>query len=84
MIQPVKTKLPSGQLALDQIESGTKVRIVRIEAGHSLKNRLTAMGFLADEPIEVIRNDRRGQVIVAVKNSRVVLGRGMSHKIFVQ
>lgn len=84
MIRPAKTKKSSGEMALDQVDSGGKVRIVRVEAGHGLKNRLAAMGFLADEPIEVIRNDHRGQVIIAVKNSKVVLGRGMSHKIFVQ
>jgi Fe2+ transport system protein FeoA len=32
----------------------------------------------------VLLNNHRGQVIVAVKNSRVVLGRGMAHKIFVR
>jgi ferrous iron transport protein A len=84
MIRLANENMPSKEISLDQIQSGEKVRIVRIEAGHSLKNRLTSMGFLADEMIEVIRNDRRGQVIVAVKNSKVVLGRGMSHKIFVQ
>jgi Fe2+ transport system protein FeoA len=84
MIRPAKSKTPSGEMPLDQMENGTRVRIVRIEAGHSLKNRLAAMGCLTDEPIEVIRNDHHGQVIIAVKNTRIVLGRGMSQKIFVQ
>jgi len=84
VIRPAKSDTPSGEIPLDQVPSGGKVRIVRVEAGHGLKNRLAAMGFLADEPIEVIRNDHRGQVIIAVKNSKIVLGRGMSHKIFVQ
>lgn len=82
MIRPAKT--PSKQMLLDQVPGGGRVRIVRIEAGHGLKNRLASMGLLTDEPIEVIRNDRHGQVIIAVKNSKIVLGRGMSHKIFVQ
>ncbi|HML76092.1 MAG TPA: FeoA family protein [Anaerohalosphaeraceae bacterium] len=71
-------------MSLDQIETGKTVRIDHIEAGHGLKNRLAAMGLLADQPIRVMLNDHRGQVIIAVKNSRVVLGRGMSHKIFVR
>ena len=77
MIRPAKTKTPLVEMSLDQVPSGGKVCIVRVEAGHGLKNRLAAMGFLADEPIEVIRNDHRGQVIIAVKNSKIVLGRGM-------
>jgi ferrous iron transport protein A len=83
MIQ-LATSNPLSEVALDRVSSGQRVQIVRIEAGRELKNRLAAMGFLADQTIEVVRSDRRGQVIVAVKNSRVVLGRGMSHKIFVQ
>ncbi len=70
-------------VSLDQIDTGKTVTIDHIDVGPGLKNRLAAMGLFTDQPICVMRNDRRGQVIVAVKDSRVVLGRGMSHKIFV-
>ena len=59
------------------------VRVVTIEAGSGLKNRLAAMGLLVDVQIRVIRNDGAGQIIIKVKNSKVILGRGMSHKVFV-
>ena len=68
---------------LDKISAGTTVRIVTIEAGSGLKNRLAAMGLLADVQIRVVRNDGAGQIIISVKNSKVILGRGMSHKVFV-
>ena len=68
---------------LDLVLPGTVAKIATIEAGSSLKNRLAAMGLLTDVQIRVIRNDGAGQIIVAVKNSKVILGRGMSHKIFV-
>jgi len=68
---------------LDKISAGTAVRIVTIEAGHGLKNRLAAMGLLTDVQIRVVRNDGAGQIIISVKNSKVILGRGMSHKVFV-
>ena len=68
---------------LDQVQPGSTVRIVRVDSGHGLTNRLAAMGLLKDTPITVIRNDGAGQIIVSVKNSKVILGRGMSHKIFV-
>ena len=68
---------------LDKIGAGAVVRIVTIDAGRSLKNRLAAMGLLADVQIRVVRNDRAGQIIVCVKNSNIILGRGMSHKVFV-
>ena len=68
---------------LDKIGAGTAVRIVTIEAGRGLKNRLAAMGLLADVDIRIVRNDGTGQIIVGVKNSKIILGRGMSHKVFV-
>ncbi|MHC5158241.1 MAG: FeoA family protein [Planctomycetota bacterium] len=70
-------------LPLNEVRAGTTVRIVEVEAGHSLKNRLASMGLLANVQICVVRNDGAGQIIVSVKNSKVILGRGMSHKVFV-
>ena len=68
---------------LDKIAAGTAAKIVTIDAGSSLKNRLAAMGLLADVQVRVIRNDGAGQIIINVKNSKIILGRGMSHKVFV-
>ena len=68
---------------LDKIPAGTGAQIVAIEAGTGLKNRLASMGLLVDVGVQVIRNDGAGQIIINVKNSKVILGRGMSHKIFV-
>ncbi|MEN8126891.1 MAG: FeoA family protein [Planctomycetota bacterium] len=68
---------------LDKIPAGAVAKIVTIEAGRGLKNRLAAMGLLVNVEIRVIRNDGAGQIIVNVKNSKVILGRGMSHKVFV-
>lgn len=70
-------------ISLNDVRAGTTVRIVEVEAGHSLKNRLAAMGLLANVEIRVVRNDGAGQIIVNVKNTKVILGRGMSHKVFV-
>jgi len=69
---------------LEETKAGSTVRIVRIDSGYSLNNRLAAMGLLRNTEIRIIRNDGAGQIIVEVKNSKVILGRGMSHKIFVQ
>ena len=71
------------KLPLNDVRAGSIVRIVEIEAGHGLKNRLAAMGLLTNVQIRVVRNDGAGQIIVNVKNSKVILGRGMSHKVFV-
>ena len=73
----------AGVKTLDEMKAGSTVRIVRVDSGHSLNNRLAAMGLLKNTEMKVVRNDGAGQIIVAVKSSKVILGRGMSHKIFV-
>ena len=55
------------KLALNEVRAGTTVRIIEIDAGHGLKNRLAAMGLLANVEIRVVRNDGAGQIIVNVK-----------------
>lgn len=81
---PNKETTPDNEITLlDKIPAGTSVRITRVDAGCGLTNRLAAMGLLANAIIRVLRNDRAGQIIVSVKHSKVILGRGMSHKIFV-
>lgn len=79
MIKMTDTKI----IPLDQVSPGAMAKIVMIEAGSGLKNRLASMGLLADVQVRVVRNDGAGQIIVHVKNSKVILGRGMSHKVFV-
>ena len=68
---------------LDSVRSGCCVRVEGIDAGHGLANRLAAMGIFRNEMMKVIRNDGAGQIIVEVKHSKVILGRGMGHKILV-
>ena len=68
---------------LCDFSAGKTVRVVSIDAGHSLKNRLAAMGVLTHSALHILRNEGAGRLIVTIKNSKVVLGRGASCKIFV-
>jgi Fe2+ transport system protein FeoA len=69
---------------LSEVPAGQTVRLVKVDAGHGLTSRLAAMGLLANVSVEVLRNDFRGQLIVRVKNTKVVLGRGMAQKVQVR
>ena len=70
-------------MPLCDVAAGKTVRVVSVEAGHSLKNRLAAMGVLTNSALHIMRNGGAGQLIVSIKNSKIVLGRGASQKIFV-
>jgi Fe2+ transport system protein FeoA len=69
---------------LSQIEAGQTVTFVSVDAGGGLKQHLAAMGLLPNVRITVIRNWHCGRIIVNVKNTKVVLGRGMAHKVMVR
>ncbi len=73
----------TGAMSLAMVETGRRVRLIAVDAGRGLQARLAAMGLVPGVEIEVIRNTLRGPFMVAVKGSRVMLGRGMAHKIIV-
>lgn len=68
---------------LSGVPSGASVVLRRIRAGRELEARLTAMGFVAGERVTVCRNAVHGPLVVSVKGSRVMLGRGMAEQVAV-
>ena len=68
---------------LDKVSAGSIVHLAKIEGERGVKHRLAAMGVLPDEEILVLINEHCGQVVLNVKNSRVVVGRGMARKLLV-
>ncbi len=68
-------------LPLTLVSSGEKVRIERFLGGVQMKNRLSAMGIIPGEEIEIINNC--GPIIISVKGSRLALGHGIAQKILV-
>jgi len=69
---------------LSMAKSGQKVVIKKISAGHGLNSRLCAMGLLPNEVVTVVTNNPSGPFVVSVKNTRLMLGRGMVEKIWVE
>ena len=68
---------------LSMVPTGSIVTIKRINAGRGLMSRLSAMGLLPGARVSVVRSATAGPVVVKVLDSKVVLGRGMAHKVFV-
>jgi len=69
---------------LSLIKTGEKARLVHVDAGRGLNNRLAAMGFVHDAEITVVSNGHPGPFVVLVKDVKLALGRGVAHKIMVQ
>lgn len=71
-------------LHLSEIASGESAILKKIIGGHEIRQRLTAMGLLPGQTILVVKNGHPGPLVVKVKESKIVLGRGMSQKIKVE
>jgi Fe2+ transport system protein FeoA len=70
-------------MPLAMVETGRKVRLVSVNGGHELMGRLVSMGLAPVVEIEVVRNSTHGPFIISVRGSRIMLGRGMAHKLLV-
>jgi len=68
---------------LSKVRAGETVKLVGIEAGRGLNSRLASMGLVPNVKITVVNNSRPGPFVISVKNSKMMLGRGMAHKIMV-
>jgi ferrous iron transport protein A len=74
----------SSALTLAGAVQGRKYKINRILGGRGLNSRLLSVGFLPGEVISIINQSGWGPLTVFVKGSKIALGRGIAHKIFVQ
>lgn len=68
---------------LSTVKAGETVNLARIEAGRGLNSRLASMGLVANVEIMVVKSGSTGPFVVSVKNTKMVLGRGMAQKIMV-
>jgi ferrous iron transport protein A len=70
-------------ISLSSVAAGTIVRIVRIDGGRNLRHRLAALGLLPGATIKILQTLGRGQLVIEVFESKTLLGRGVSDKIYV-
>ena len=76
----METKQPK---PLSSVKAGEKVRLIGINAGRGLNNRLTAMGLVPNVELTVVSNGHPGPFVISVKDSKMMLGKGIAHKITV-
>jgi len=69
-------------MMLSQLETGEIARIVAIEGGRGLRQKLYLRGLLEGKVVRVISN--YGPVTVEVDRSVVAIGHGMARKIRVE
>ncbi len=68
---------------LSKVQAGETVKLASIKAGRGMNSRLASMGLVPNVEITVINNNHPGPFVISVKNTKMMLGRGMAHKIMV-
>jgi len=71
-------------MPLAMVSPGEEVRLVAIHGGQRLRKRLADLGLNVGMTVRVLQHNGHGPLILAVKDSRLAVGRGMAHKIMVE
>lgn len=72
------------KLPLAMIAEGEEVRLITIVGGRGLRKRLADLGLNPGMTLRVVQVVPQGPMILAVKDSRIALGRGMAQKVIVE
>ena len=70
-------------LPLSLATMGKKYKVIRINGRDEQKRHLTNLGFVEGETVQ-IANELEGNLIIAVKDSRIALSKEMSNRIVVE
>jgi ferrous iron transport protein A len=78
--------MPNGKIVtLRQMQSGQSGKVVQIQEGFGLVNRLSALGIRPGKRITKVSSMlMRGPVTIQSGNTQVALGFGMANKIIVE
>ena len=71
-------------MSLTMASAGDELVLVSVGKGRDLPHRLAELGLTPGVRFRVIASGRPGPFIICVKDSRLVLGRGMVHHMFVK
>ncbi len=72
-------------MTLDKIFESRKARVIDIQGGQGIRQRLGQMGIHPGDTITILRfGALRGPILVEVHGSQVALGRGIASRIIVE
>lgn len=71
-------------IPLNYVAEENTVKIYKLKGSKEFKQRLSELGFLANEDLKVIKNSNFGPIVVEIKQSRIALGRNEAKSILVK
>ena len=82
MIEPISEIRDT--LGLSAVPTGKSVQVRAMQGGHEFLSRLASLGFTPGAHLLVVQNWGRGPILVALRSTRVALGRGEAGRILVE
>lgn len=74
---------PRENLSLAMVPTGASVELIDVQGGRGVRRRLERMGLRIGDHISVVHNQGFGHMILAVGDTRLVLGQLMARKLMV-
>ena len=71
-------------MVLSRVDPGKDVTLIDINGGRGIISKLYSMGLVPGVNLTVLSRNGPGPVMVAVKDSRLGIGRGMAERIIVE
>lgn len=75
-------KMSKNEIPLSLLKDGDIALVAAVNGGRAFSRRLAELGIHAGGLLKVIKGG--GPVILDVKGQRLVIGRGMAHKVMVK
>ncbi len=74
----------NGAFPLSFLQARREAIIKEFNGGRGLSQRLAELGLTCGTKVKVVRNDMVGPMIISVKESKLLIGRGIALKILVE
>lgn len=71
-------------MVLSMIDPGKEVTLIDINGGRGIRSKLYSMGLVPGVSLRILNRNGSGPVMIATRDSRLVIGRGMAEKIIVE
>ncbi|MHC4571752.1 MAG: FeoA family protein [Planctomycetota bacterium] len=68
---------------LSKVKAGETVKLACINAGRGLNSRLASMGLVTNVELTVVSNDHTSPFVISIKDSKMMVGKGIVHKLMV-
>ncbi len=69
-------------MALISFPPGARVRIASLDGGRQFRSKMLQLGILPGETVSVVRGGKVMPLVLEVKGTKVMLGRGAAAKIY--